>query len=226
MKDTSIAFNPARGWRAAQRGVSMLFALCALAVLTMGAVALVRSVDTGMTVLGNLGFKKDALAAGSIGTEKAIAWLRANPTQLTGDVPTSGYYSQAYVLLDPTGSSAAANPANAVLADWEGVGNCKIPGNSSPVCLLTAVASEPNASNTVRFVITRLCKNTGPTQPGNSCVQGTPAGGVTQSSARGSVSYGDAHMQDGTADSTTYRILTRTKGARDSVAFTETLVHF
>ena len=46
--------------RTAQRGVSLLFALMALAAMLLAAVALVRSVDSGALVLGNLGFKQEA----------------------------------------------------------------------------------------------------------------------------------------------------------------------
>ena len=52
--------RPAR--RRAQRGVSLLFALMALAAMLLAAVALVRSVDSGALVLGNLGFKQEATA--------------------------------------------------------------------------------------------------------------------------------------------------------------------
>ena len=66
-----------RATRRAQRGMSMLFALMALVILGLGAVALTRSVDTGTLIMGNLGFKQDTLAASSSGAEQAIAWLQA-----------------------------------------------------------------------------------------------------------------------------------------------------
>ena len=64
---------PAR--RTAQRGVSLLFALMALAAMLLAAVALVRSVDSGALVLGNLGFKQEATQAADRAAEVARAWL-------------------------------------------------------------------------------------------------------------------------------------------------------
>ncbi len=52
-----------------QRGVSLVFALMALVVISLGAVAIVRSVDTGALVIGNLGFKQDATSAAAQAAE-------------------------------------------------------------------------------------------------------------------------------------------------------------
>ena len=48
-----------------QRGMSLVFALLALAALSLAGIALVRSVNTSSLVIGNLGFKQGATAAGS-----------------------------------------------------------------------------------------------------------------------------------------------------------------
>ena len=89
--------------------MSLLFALMAMVVLSLAAVALVRSVDTGALVIGNLGFKQDALAAGSIGTEAAITWLQANAgTALDIDNQAKGYSSVAITALDAADGVAAA----------------------------------------------------------------------------------------------------------------------
>ena len=53
--------------------MSLLFALLALAAMLLAAVALVRSVDSGALVLGNLGFKQDATSAGDSAAELARA---------------------------------------------------------------------------------------------------------------------------------------------------------
>lgn len=217
------------GLRAArQRGVSLLYALCALAALTLGAVALLRSVDTGMLVMGNLGFKRDAVAAGSSGAERAIAWLRdSGAAILEADAPAQGYYAQAYAALDPTGSSVATAAANLVLVDWEG-NSCDVPGRAGRpvVCLSPAAEITVNASNRVRYVITRLCELPGPdTDPATNCVRALSAS-ATQSSQRGGLRYQGGGRFDKEAVGTTYRILTRTVGVRGTVAYTETLVHF
>jgi type IV pilus assembly protein PilX len=206
-----------------QRGVSMLFALCALAVLTLGAVALVRSIDTGMLVLGNLGFKKDAVAAGSVATEAAITWLQNNNANdgLDVDKEDLGYYATSPSNLDPTGATLAMATSTVVLPDWNGDG-CKDIVTKSLVCRATRDAPV-NGDNTVRYLITRLCQNPGKNDGGNNCVVPVTAQ-AGDSSQRGALKPGGRfnNFSSGTA----YRILTRTVGTRGTVAYTETLVHF
>lgn len=55
-----------------QQGVSLIFALVALVALMLGALAMVRNVDSGTQLLGNLGFKQDATAAADQATRQAI----------------------------------------------------------------------------------------------------------------------------------------------------------
>ncbi|MBT9456891.1 MAG: hypothetical protein IV092_04270 [Burkholderiaceae bacterium] len=211
-----------------QRGVSMLFSLIAVVVLTLGAVALVRTVDTGALVLGNLGFKQDALAAGSVATERAIAWLQANvgPT-LDADNQALGYYQTSRAALDPTGRTVATAAASLVLVDWDN-SECAVPGrNDRPtVCLKAAAAINVGGGNVSRYVITRLCEIVpGSNPPLKDCAQPVTAS-TTTSSQRGSISYSAAkHFSDKTAG-TYYRIVTRTVGVRGTVAYAETLVHF
>jgi len=63
----------ARTAPASQAGLSLIFALLALVALSLGAVALIRSVDGGTLVLGNLGFKQDATVSTEKATESAAA---------------------------------------------------------------------------------------------------------------------------------------------------------
>ena len=64
---TNPRFSTLRALRR-QRGVSLIFALMALAVISLAAVALVRSVDTTSLVIGNLGFKQvKAALSGPLG---------------------------------------------------------------------------------------------------------------------------------------------------------------
>lgn len=211
-----------------QRGVSMLFSLIAVVVLTLGAVALVRTVDTGALVLGNLGFKQDALAAGSVATEQAIGWLQANAgATLDADNPALGYFSTARAALDPTGRTVATAAATLVLVDWDD-NECAVPGrnNRPTVCLKAAARINVGGSNVSRYVITRLCEIVpGSNPPLKDCAQPVTASTST-SSQKGSISYGShKHFPDKTSG-TYYRVVTRTVGVRGTVAYAETLVHF
>ena len=101
-----------------QRGLSLIFALLALLALSLGAVALVRSVDSGTTVLGNLGFKQETVASTERATQTAIEWLAANATTLDANNTAVGYYASATDNLDATGQ--LSSHAGRVLVDWNG----------------------------------------------------------------------------------------------------------
>ena len=60
-----------------QAGASLLFALITLVALALAATALVRSVDTGAIVLGNLGSKKATAIASS--TSPSFEPMRSSP---------------------------------------------------------------------------------------------------------------------------------------------------
>lgn len=115
-----------------QRGAVLFFALIALVVITLAAVALIRSVDTNTLIAGNLAFKQSATSSGDRGTELAITWLQANQGALDSSNPAAGYYNS----LNQTLNLTAQN--------WGGIG---------------VSAGQDNAGNTVRYVIQRLCNH-------------------------------------------------------------------
>ena len=61
----------------AEKGVVLFIALIALVVMSLAAVALIRSVDTNTLIAGNLGFKQSATVSADSGVETAITWLNA-----------------------------------------------------------------------------------------------------------------------------------------------------
>ncbi|MGA0612369.1 pilus assembly protein PilX [Caldimonas sp. KR1-144] len=205
--------------RDGERGASLMFALVALVALAFAAVALVRSVDTGALVMGNLGFKQDATATADQVAERAINWLETNAggNTLYSNITTSGYYASSVDTLDPTGNGTAATRA---MVDWDGDGTCA----SSGACLSTS-ADVTVGSNTGRYVITRLCRTTGdPNASGNSC-SSPAASTVAQGPNRGEIKYGTARLAPGPGGPY-YRVIVRVVGGRGTVSYTETIVTF
>ena len=87
-----------------QRGVVLFFAMIALVVMSLAAVALIRSVDTSTMIAGNLAFKQTATNSGSAGIAGALAYLQSQQaasntdpmidgTQYFNSNHTSGSYS-------------------------------------------------------------------------------------------------------------------------------------
>lgn len=138
-----------------QRGIVLFFALVALLVLSLAAVALIRSVDTSTIISGNLAFKQAATSSGDTGVDAAMNWMAATQAAYNAvnvladpahafnqDAPAQGYYSSAHD--DPT------DPAYLNLfdnANW-----------SAGKSVLVGVDPDPVTGNTTRYIIQRLCR--------------------------------------------------------------------
>jgi Tfp pilus assembly protein PilX len=210
-----------------QRGASLIFAIMTLVVMSLAGLALVRSVDIGALILGNIGFKQDATSASAAVTQQAIDALDTlkGLGNLENDRVADGYYASSRDNLDPTGgNTSAANPMDIV--DWLGDGNCGYAAAgsfNSTGCLQAKLGTSVNGS-TVRWVITRLCQSTGATNAPNQCLKPPPSN-ATPAANRGAL---DSSGTRPVAPSTSpyYRIIVRTEGARNTVSFTEAMVHY
>ncbi|MFY9461209.1 MAG: hypothetical protein WAP57_15830 [Aquabacterium commune] len=210
-----------------QRGLSLIFALLALLALSLGAVALVRSVDSGTTVLGNLGFKQETVASTERATQTAIEWLAANATALDANNTALGYYASATDNLDATGQ--LSSHAGRVLVDWNGDTCAYASGTVTGKCTLaarTVASASATEPVTLRYAIFRLCSATGaPTAAGNSCA--APANsGAGVANDKGGLDYSKPAPLTGTAQGTYYRIVVQAVGARSTSSITETIVQF
>jgi len=221
---------------AAQRGVALIFALITLVALLLATLALVRTVDTNALLIGNLGFKQDATAAADQGAQQAIAWLTANKYGLQSDVIASGYYAstQEYQAdgvtpkppLDATGGQLP-DTATRQLIDWTGDGCRTQPQGSFGNCSLKPFTGATLDGNQISYVVLRQCSKAGDYQADTSihCANylGASSGGAAN---RGSRDYGHNGPDSQSATTPYFRILVRVAGARDTVSFTETIVHF
>ena len=202
--------------RSLQRGVTLLFALMSLVILGFAAVALTRSVDTGALIMGNLGFKQDTVLSGSSGAEQAIAWLQANMSgsALDSNIPASGYYADSRDKLDPTGGrTTAANPLPQV--NWD--------GTCSVLCDVTPFTGAVVNGNKIQWVITRLCLTAGAAAGANLCAR-PPNVSTSGAKERGELMAGG--RINSTVPGPYYRIIVRIEGPRNTVSYTESLVHF
>jgi hypothetical protein len=223
--------------RRAQRGLSLIFTLIALVLLMLISVALVRSVDTMALVMGNLGFKQDTTNSSSNGTsgaEAAIAYITTNYDTLIADIPTKGYYASSLDDLDPTGS---ARDASLAIIDWD-EDNCAsaASGAYNGTCKTASPKVDvKDASGKVvgsaKYLIARLCSApgspTGLDSSGKPVVCSKPPSvGTSTAEARGEIS-GKSYMRpDVSVVGPYFRIVVRAVGGRNTVSFTETIVHF
>lgn len=208
-----------------QAGVSLFVALIALVGLGLAAVALVRTVDTDALVIGNLGFKKAATSVADQAAEVAIVWLTNNavPATLYYIQENAGYYPAAYNALDPTGTETVADGDTHVLVDWEG-DDCASAESSHTACLAPVRNAAQSNGYAAHYVITRMCAVPGdPNGIGNSCL--TPLSTSSSSPKRGGLDYSDyaRFVNEGLPY---FRVIVRVDGPRNTVSYTETMVHF
>lgn len=161
-----------------QRGVVLFFTLIALVVMSLAAVALIRSVDTSTMIAGNLAFKQAATSSGDAGIEAAVSWLTLQQQNMTA--------AGQNVYLDPSASLVfnQSNSANAALGYYSSVrpvsqltdGTIHWNSTDSAPALPGPFGSAlPDASgNTVRYIIERMCTtpNQAPSQA--NCLFTTP----------------------------------------------------
>ncbi|MCB4809849.1 hypothetical protein LG204_00795 [Methylovorus menthalis] len=195
-----------------QRGVVLFLALIFLVAMTLAGVALVRSVDTGNIIAGNVAFKKSALMSSDRGVQTAYQWLSANQPSLTSDSPGNGYFSS---VPDNGGSPGST------LAVWNDRNWIAESAWTQAVTL-----SSDGAGNTTQYVIQRMCKLASvafdPTGGnGQICIKRTIADGNPQnaggSEGGGGGGYTGAYM-------VYYRVTTRVKGPRNAVSITQSTV--
>lgn len=210
-----------------QRGLSIVFALLALLAMSLGAVALVRSIDGGTLVLGNLGFKQEATASADRGTQAAIEWLTTNAASLDSNNTESGYYATAHDNLDATGLQSSR--ADRALVDWNNDDCAYANGAESSQCTLaprTVITAGANEPVTLRYAIFRLCTDeAAPGATGNVCAK-PAAANVGPAADKGNLSYAKPEPLTAEGSGNLYRILVKATGARNTSSITETIVQF
>src|SRR5262245_26115588 len=164
-----------------QRGASLLFALITLVALALAASALVRSVDTGAVVMGNLGAKKATAIAADRATQQAIKFLTVDMTEATRLLDNStnanrGYYATSKEDYDVTGYDRPTDTTRR-LVNWDVDGSCDYAtphgGSLVGTCDTTtrpsdSITVDAGARIEARWLITRLCGTAGIDAKGSS----------------------------------------------------------
>jgi type IV pilus assembly protein PilX len=223
-------FHPAfralrRAPRAAQRGASLLFALAALVALTFAAAALLRTVDTGALIVGNLGFKDDTLLASDEATRMAMQYVQnggsTGAVDLGTDITAQGYYQRATTYLDVTGNSKVATRA---IVDWK-LDNCVEAKSGTYATCVKPVATKIDLPNGVwaRYIVVRLC--TASSTPASLDCLGPTSTSSLDTLDSGELKYVETKYAKSKGQQFYYRVVVRTEGARGAVTFTEAIAH-
>jgi Tfp pilus assembly protein PilX len=188
-----------------QRGVVLILAIVVLVAMSLAALALMRSVNTGNRVAGNLAFQQSATLSADAGVETAVQWLEANRISgalfndaTIGGTSTVGYFSKR---ADPSSTQT-----------WETW------WSSLPANQINKLAAD-SSNNTVSYIIQRLCNAAGDPATNIGC-QTAPSVDPNQGGSKGAGGNNPvvAVVQY------YYRITSRVAGVRGTVSYVQVVV--
>lgn len=198
-----------------QRGVVLFFTLLALVVMSLAAVALIRSVDTSGMIAGNMAFKQSTISSADSGTESAINWLNitkvnnaalnwvndpAHPFNITN--AAQGYYSNADPNLNLTdGTGIRWDNTDSMLVGTDGAGN------------------------TLRYVIQRMCRDANTVPQSTYCMYSDPSdpGQPKNVPLPQEVCFGPGCPTPGTTP--IIRITVRSDGPKNAVSYIQAFIY-
>lgn len=202
-----------------QRGVVLFFALIALVVMSLAAVALIRSVDTSSIISGNLAFQQSAASGGDAGIEAAIAALVTMQASVgTTDplvdgthpfnvsAPANGYYS----FFDP-----AVDVTKEIGINWDaGAG-------------ASASAGTDASGNRIRYIIQRMCRINAPNQPANiaGCLPSGAVFDLSEQDIKDNSNYCKIQTCPPLNSPTQIRVTVRTAGSKGTVSFLQAFIY-
>jgi Tfp pilus assembly protein PilX len=142
-----------------QRGTVLFFALVALVVMSLAAVALIRSTDTSTMIAGNLALKQAATTAGDAGVEAAANWLLAEQSS-----PANAGKTVIKNADHTFNVNSAANADHGYYATIQNTFNWDDAHSA-------LVGTDANR-NTIKYIIDRMCSEAG--KPNNkTCLYST-----------------------------------------------------
>ncbi|MDK9701876.1 MAG: hypothetical protein OEL20_01965 [Sulfuritalea sp.] len=191
-----------------QKGVALIIALVMLTAMMMAGIALFRKISAGSMIAGNLTFTSSAISAAEQGSEAGRAWLMLQSGAglygtAPGYFPASCYTNNTHATTQVSCNAAGAPVFDPTTFDWASSSNL--------------AATDDGAGNEIRYVVHRLCRMVGELDKiGQECVTAQVAGG---SGGKMNVTYGTQALV--ATMKPYYRVTTRVRGPRNSLAYTQ-----
>lgn len=191
-----------------QKGVVLFFALIALVAMSLAAAALIRSVDSGVLVAGNLAFKQSAILSAESGLARAYSYMNANVATL--DTKNSGGY---YNVFSDTKVLTASST-------WSAANSISVP-----------VDGNDFSGNTTQYILERMCRSAGPPDFANhpeNCLRATgnaapnSKGGLSEGGGAGSGGFG---APSGSSGAVVYRATVRVTGPKNTVSYLQAFIY-
>jgi len=212
--------------RATQRGASLFVAIVALVLMTIAGLSLMRSVDTGNVIAGNMAFRGSTVNGADIGVEAAAAYLNATISPAPdANLPAGCIESTLGSVGPPVVAPILGNcryyartqkedDYGVPLADWSNTTNIPVTSlNGNDIQFVIERLCNPDPSVTV--AVGAVAKNTPELR--ETC--GIPPKGNSESKSAASYSRSTTYF----AIEVLYRVTVRVKGPRNTIAIVQAI---
>ena len=200
-----------------QEGVVLMVALIVLIAMTLAGIGIMRSIDTGTLVSGNIGFRQAAVSSADVSLEPVHQWITIHRTELDNDNSALGYYSTRQDSVDITGNRTEGGLDG---VDW---------GGSDPTQPVKAALYSPSLTSppgatlpngyTVYYLINRLCTLPGSVNlPNQSCATAQIA---AEGSTHDAPDYSSYPLKSKNA--VYYRVTARVSGPKNTVSYVQSV---
>jgi len=201
-----------------QRGVVLVIALIALVALSLAGIAMMRSVDAGNLISGNMSFKQASVVMSDFAMNRAMAHVSGvvvGTSRFSNFPVAQPYYFASYQQADALGRPLAlVNQQSCLRLDRNDPNNTSVNPNATTFWILDG--NNNNTGFCASIFIERMCSNAveGKAPDYNYCVLSTSGG----QSGGGGVGPGEKLKSQ---ESPYYRITIRTEGAANTQSYVQ-----
>jgi type IV pilus assembly protein PilX len=211
----------------AQAGIVLFFALLALAVMSIAAVALIRSVDTNALLSGNMVFRQSASASSNVALEGVAQSITQN-ISLANSVrhfPGQGYYANCS-RFDIQPNASVCDGSRLTTMSWDNTNSRLVPdqvdGNAE---IHNGIDRQ---GNQIRYVIERMCNfNEAEINAGNAAMDGARCLMASTTACRPPIDIPGGPEQPpcpNQATSPIYRLTLRISGPKNTLTFMQSFI--
>ncbi len=210
-----------------QSGIVLFFALLALAVMSIAAVALIRSVDTNALLSGNMVFRQSASAASNVALE-GVAENIAKNISLANSVrhfPGQGYYANCS-RFDMQPDDSICDGARLTTMSWDNTNSRLVPDQTDGNAEIHNGVDRQG--NQIRYVIERMCNfNQAEINAGNAAMDAARCLMASSTACRPPIDIPGGPEQPpcpNQATSPLYRLTLRISGPKNTLTFMQSFI--
>lgn len=212
-----------------QAGVVLFFALLALAVMSIAAVALIRSVDTNALLAGNLVFRQSANTTTNVALEVITESITksVNLSASTANHPSQGYYANCSQF-DNQPDAQICDGARLTTVTWDNANSALAPNQTDGNDEIHNGIDRQG--NEIRYVVERMCNySQAELNAGNALSDASRCMMASSPSVGQKCSHNRNNLElfkqcIANSDSPLYRVTLRINGPKNTVTFMQSFI--